>query len=72
MKCPCRGCTDRTITCHGVCARYKEWQKYNEDEKTWLEGHKQIPSERLRKYSAMKIKRIARGWKRCKGGNNDG
>lgn len=26
MKCPCRDCDRRTITCHGVC---KEYQAYS-------------------------------------------
>ena len=26
MICPCKGCTDRTLTCHGFCQRYKEWK----------------------------------------------
>ena len=30
MKCPCKGCGKRTITCHSVCAEYKEWSAHNE------------------------------------------
>ena len=26
MKCPCKGCTERTLTCHGVCHRYEDWK----------------------------------------------
>ena len=26
MKCPCKGCTDRTLTCHSVCRRYEDWK----------------------------------------------
>lgn len=25
-KCPCRDCFDRTVTCHGVCRKYKNWK----------------------------------------------
>ena len=25
MKCPCKGCNKRTITCHGEREDYKEW-----------------------------------------------
>ena len=31
MKCPCKGCTDRTITCHSVCRRYAEWKDWKEE-----------------------------------------
>lgn len=27
MKCPCKGCYDRTITRHIVCRAYKEWKQ---------------------------------------------
>jgi hypothetical protein len=26
MACPCKECTERTITCHGFCERYKDWK----------------------------------------------
>ena len=29
-KVPCRDCDRRTMTCHGVCREYKEFQKANE------------------------------------------
>ena len=25
-KCPCKGCDDRTVTCHSVCRRYQGWK----------------------------------------------
>ena len=25
MKCPCKGCLDRKLGCHGRCERYQEW-----------------------------------------------
>lgn len=31
MICPCKGCEDRTITCHGVCKRYQEWKAWIEE-----------------------------------------
>jgi len=30
--CPCKDCEHRTMTCHGVCTKYSEWKK-QEDEK---------------------------------------
>lgn len=29
-KPPCKGCTDRNETCHGICERYLEWKKTRE------------------------------------------
>lgn len=26
MKCPCKGCDKRTLTCHGVCLEYEAWK----------------------------------------------
>ena len=49
MKCPCRGCTDRTVTCHGVCKRYQEWKKEHEDEKAWLKAQMPMTSEGVKK-----------------------
>ena len=28
--CPCRGCADRTLTCHVVCRRYGSWKEEHE------------------------------------------
>ena len=28
--CPCKDCEDRTMTCHCVCGRYKNWKAYME------------------------------------------
>ena len=30
--CPCKGCDDRTLTCHGFCEKYKGWKKVLEAE----------------------------------------
>ena len=26
MKCPCKGCPKRTLTCHSVCTPYEDWK----------------------------------------------
>lgn len=26
MRCPCKGCENRTVTCHAVCHAYEEWK----------------------------------------------
>lgn len=25
-SCPCKGCTERTATCHGECLKYREYK----------------------------------------------
>lgn len=29
-RCPCKGCDNRTITCHCTCGQYAEWKAYRE------------------------------------------
>ena len=62
MKCPCRGCTDRTITCHGVCRRYQDWKKQDEAEKKWLREQQPQINENAYKQQMKKIRNRARGW----------
>ena len=31
MKCPCRDCPNRTLTCHGFCKEYKAWKDWREE-----------------------------------------
>ena len=32
MDSPCKGCTERRVSCHGACERYKQWKAaHNED-----------------------------------------
>ena len=73
MKCPCRGCLDRTLTCHyvGHCQKWEDWKKYEADKKEWEEKQKPHVSEALYKKSTENIKRKARGWTRSHGKNND-
>lgn len=74
MKCPCRGCTDRTMTCKyaGQCERWEKWKEYDTARREWLKQFKPINSERMEKAKIRNIKQKARGWKRSKGGNDDG
>ena len=64
MKNPCHECTDRTITCHGVCRRYEEWKKENEKKKKWLNEQKHEPSDGCLKGQRQRIKdgRSRRKW----------
>lgn len=71
MKCPCRGCDRRTITCHGVCRQYQEWKIYNDDRNKWLRDQKYVPSEGIKSGSIRNIKDRARGWRKKKVKNYD-
>lgn len=34
-KCPCRGCEERILLCHGRCERYQQWKnEYEENNRT--------------------------------------
>ena len=33
-QCPCRGCTERILLCHGRCEKYQTWKKEYENAKT--------------------------------------
>ena len=30
MRCPCKDCQRRTLTCHGVCKEYQQWKQERE------------------------------------------
>ena len=68
MECPCRGCTDRTITCHGVCQRYQDWKKNREDVNNWLIKQRPITSETAAKKFREKVIKRARGYEKGGGG----
>ena len=71
MKNPCHHCDHRTITCHGVCKEYKDWQAYNERRNEWLRSHRPAPPEGARKALTNKIKQKARGWNGKRGSGKD-
>lgn len=70
MKCPCRGCTDRTVTCHGVCKRYQEWKKYNDDRKAWLKAQMPMTSEGVKKREIENLRRKAKYGNRSRWGRS--
>ena len=54
MKCPCKGCHERTITCHGVCEKFAKWkaekaeaQRRRQEEKEKYPG---VDMTQMRKY----------------------
>lgn len=61
MICPCKGCTDRTLTCHGFCKRYKDWKQEREEINQWLRSQASVPTEGARRGFARKLRRIALG-----------
>ena len=68
MKCPCRGCTDRTLTCHGICERFGEWKKEEAKKKAWLAGFKYETSDAARQGERKKLILQARGQRKRRGG----
>lgn len=40
--CPCKGCEDRELGCHGRCGRYAEWRAKADEERA-----KQIEAAKL-------------------------
>jgi len=51
MKCPCRDCNDRTVTCHSFCEKYKKW-------KTWRDGLSAKAKKEKQRYDTMSEKGI--------------
>lgn len=61
--CPCKGCEDRTITCHGVCRHYQEWRKELDETNKWLREHTPITSpEGVKARNESLRKRKIRKW----------
>ena len=52
MKCPCKGCTERRLTCHGFCEKYGEWKKEREaiNEYNRTMNRATISEKRIRNY----------------------
>ena len=61
MKNPCKGCTDRTITCHGVCRKYETWKKEHENEQEWLRKQKGPINEGAYKHMYERLNKIKKG-----------
>ena len=68
MRCPCRGCTDRTLTCHGFCERFAEWKEEQTKKKAWLESFRHETSDAARRGERKKLIQQARGQRKRKGG----
>ena len=63
LKCPCKGCTDRTVTCHSVCKKYEDWKIEDRAIKDGLRDLKvNTFSEVALKLHLEKMKKKKRGW----------
>ena len=63
MICPCKGCADRTVTCHGVCRRYQEWKEENNKKNAWLRDQQSVTSEYgLKKHNERLKRGKSRKW----------
>lgn len=70
MKCPCRGCENRSETCHGTCEGYKKWKKYNDDRKAWLKAQLPMTSEGVKKREIENLRRKAKYGNRSRWGRS--
>ena len=61
MSCPCKGCQERTDTCHGTCEKYKSWKAEHEKKKEWLRGHVVEQTEPRRQFFNRLERKRARG-----------
>ena len=57
MICPCKGCPERTITCHGFCERYQAWKAEDAGRKKWLKDHVPMYSDRASQRAREKIRK---------------
>ena len=64
MKCPCRGCEDRKLGCHGVCTKYEDWKIERQCKLDWLREQEAPHRETIRKRETQRLRREARGWDR--------
>ena len=74
MKCPCNGCTERKLLCHGFCDRFKEFRKDLEAMKKWLaeNDNKPLFGEGRRREMKKHERNTARGYtKRYSGGGGE-
>ena len=58
-KCPCKGCFDRTVTCHGRCERYQTWKKEHEmqlREEMEMRKNNAAPTDRVKHRAWQKMK----------------
>ena len=53
MKCPCKGCDNRKLGCHGFCEGYKAWSAEREEvnrKRSAEQDARQLSRDHERKY----------------------
>ena len=67
MICPCKGCTDRKLNCHGMCQWYQQWTEEQENKKAWLREKNANPiSDDGARNITRWLQRVSKGWIRGK------
>ena len=60
-NCPCMGCKKRSVTCHGTCKEYKEWQgeheKFKKEKSTASNISRMVDEEVVNRYLKKKRKK---------------
>ena len=62
MKCPCKGCDNRKLGCHGRCKEYHAWQNDNERKKKWLAENTTLVNDAAMHANMRNVRDRARGW----------
>ena len=57
---PCKGCFDRTVTCHGFCQKYKQWRAEQDEENRKREEAKQKEND---SYNTRAVRMAIKGRK---------
>ena len=60
-ECPCRGCTDRKLYCHGSCRRYQDWKKDYEEAKP--APPEDLTNERSKRIGWRNLRLTRRRWR---------
>ena len=62
VNCPCKGCLDRKLGCHGFCRAFEDWKIEETARKEWLaEQNGVINTEPRWKRNTLWLRRRARG-----------
>jgi len=62
MICPCKGCLEREIGCHGKCERYSVWKEEWNSKKEGKLPADMLINDRERKAYWKKIRLNGRKW----------
>ena len=62
MKCPCKECFHRTITCHGFCEGYKAWREWRDEVNRKKQQDKELKAL-SRDHELEYRKNLKQGWR---------